>query len=194
MKIIITEEQYRLIIENEGRLFPVSEEMLNQDNGITKFYNLFEKTKDVKNWVGFKVIGDLSLEYQDDEHLEDFCKYLVEVTGDFDIEGRKDFEFDSLVKIGGSFKVTYSSVPRNILLPKLKYVGEFFIGQDSDIKRLPELEYVGESLSLRGSHIKDLPKLKYVGDVLNIMYTPFSDKTTEEELRSKINVGGNIWL
>jgi hypothetical protein len=39
-----------------------------------------------------------------------------------------------------------------------------------------------------------LPKLKYVGDVLNIMDSSLSKKTTEKELRSKINVEGNIWL
>ncbi len=57
MKLIITEEQYKLLIEGEGRLLPVPEDMWNQEDGIRKIYSLFEKTKDTKNWVGIKVIG-----------------------------------------------------------------------------------------------------------------------------------------
>jgi hypothetical protein len=33
--------------------------------------------------------------------FEDFCKYLVEVTGDLEITNRKDFEFPLLEKVGG---------------------------------------------------------------------------------------------
>ena len=190
MKLIITEEQYRLLIEGEGRLLPVPEDMWNQDGGITKIYSLFEKTRDTKNWVGIKVVGDLSLTYEDDKHLKDFCEYLVEVTGDFDMANRKRFEFPLLVKVDGDVNIANSDID----FPKLRYVGGDFRGRGSDTEELPELEYVGGSLSLRETFIQDLPKLKYVGDVLNIMDSSLSKKTTEEELRSKINVEGNIWL
>ena len=190
MKLIITEEQYRLIIENEGRLFPVSEEMLNQDNGITKFYNLFAKTKDVKNWVGIKVLGDIDLTYHYDEHLRDFCNVLVEVTGDLEITNRKGITFPLLEKVGERLIVEMTSVE----LPKLKYVGGDFKGYNSDLTELPELEYVGDRLSLRRTNIKDLPKLEYVGDFLNIMFTPLARQTTEEELRNKIDVKHEIYL
>ena len=190
MKLIITEEQYRLLIEGEGKILPVPEDMWNQDGGITNIYNLFEKTKDIKNWVGIKVIGDLSLTYEDDKHLKDFCKYLVEVTGDFEMSNRKRFEFPLLIKVDGDVNIANSDID----FPKLRYVGGDFRGRGSDTEELPELEYVGGSLWLRETFIQDLPKLKYVGDVLNAMYSSLSKKTTEEELRSKINVGGNIWL
>ena len=190
MKLIITEEQYKLLIEGEGRLLPVPEDMWNQEDGITKIYSLFEKTKDTKNWVGIKVFGYLSLEYENDKHLKDFCKYLVEVTGDFDMSNRKRFEFPLLVKVDGDVNIANSDID----FPKLRYVGGDFRGRGSDTEKLPELEYVGGSLSLRETFIQDLPKLQYVGDVLNIMDSPLSKKTTEEELRSKINVEGNIWL
>ena len=40
MKLIITEEQYRLIVENEGRLFSIPVELLDMEGGFDKIYNL----------------------------------------------------------------------------------------------------------------------------------------------------------
>ena len=191
MKLIITEEQYRLIIEGEGRLLNVPSEMISQkDDGIDKVFNLFNKNKDIKNWVGIKVLGDIDLTYHYDEHLRDFCNVLVEVTSDLEITNRKGIAFPLLEKVGGNLDVEMTYVK----LPKLKYVGGDFKGYNSNLTELPELEYVGDRLSLRRTNIKDLPKLEYVGDFLNIMFTPLSEMTTEEELRNKIDVKGEIYL
>jgi hypothetical protein len=47
---------------------------------------------------------------------------------------------------------------------------------------------------LRQTQISELPKLKYVGEAMSLMGTPFAKKTNREELRNKIQVGGNILL
>jgi hypothetical protein len=191
MKLIITEEQLRLIIEGERKLFTILDDIISQkDDGVDKIFNLFKNNKDTKNWVGIKVIGDIDLTYHYDEHLRDFCNVLVEVTGDLEITNRKGITFPLLEKVGGNLDVEMTSVK----LPKLRYVSDNFKGYNSKINELPELEYVGGKLSLRRTNIKDLPKLKYVGDFFNIMFTPLANTTTEEELRNKIDVKGEIYL
>jgi len=76
----------------------------------------------------------------------------------------------------------------------LKYVGSNLSLYNSQIESLPKLEYVGIDLDLYNSQIESLPKLEYVGNDLYLINTPFSKATTEEELRSKINVEGHIYL
>jgi len=39
-----------------------------------------------------------------------------------------------------------------------------------------------------------LGNLKYVGDNMSLRRTPLAKRITEEEIRSKINVEGNIYL
>lgn len=191
MKLIITEQQLRMIIEGEGKLFNVPSEMISRkDDGIDKVFNLFNKNKDIKNWVGIKVIGDIDLTYHYDEHLRDFCNVLVEVTGDLETTNREEISFPLLEKVGGDLDVEMTLVE----LPKLRYVGGNFKGYNSGLTELPDLEYVGGRLSLRRTNIKDLPKLEYVGDFLNIMYTPLAKTTTIEELRNKIDVKYEIYL
>jgi hypothetical protein len=189
MKLIITEEQLRMIIENESSAFIVPSDLL-YDEGINKIYNLYSKFKDKRNWLGIEVHGDIDFSYDYDEHLRDFCNVLVEVTGNLEINNRKGISFPLLEKVGGNLNVEMTSVE----LPKLKYVGGDFKGYNSGLTELPELEYVGGRLSLRRTNIKDLPKLKYVGDFLNIIFTPLAKTTTEEELRDKIDVKYEIYL
>jgi hypothetical protein len=62
------------------------------------------------------------------------------------------------------------------------------------IKSLGNLKYVGGYLDLRYSSIKSLGNLEYIGGRLDLRRTPLSLSTTEGEIRSKINVVGNIYL
>ena len=64
----------------------------------------------------------------------------------------------------------------------------------SKIKNLGNLEYVGDFLSLADSDIEDLGNLKYVGGNLSLWRTPLAKRITEEEIRSKINVEGKVYL
>jgi hypothetical protein len=62
----------------------------------------------------------------------------------------------------------------------------------STIKDLGNLTSVGGYLYLYGSKIEDLGKLKYVGGDLILKHTTLLEKYTEEEIRSMIEIGGNI--
>ena len=64
----------------------------------------------------------------------------------------------------------------------------------SKIKSLGNLESVGGWLNLAGSSIKSLGNLESVGGNLYLYKTPMSKKYTEEEIRSMVNVGGDVYL
>jgi len=59
---------------------------------------------------------------------------------------------------------------------------------------LGNLKSVGGHLDLYNTPIESLGNLESVGGDLYLKNTPLSDATTEEELRSKINVEGKIYL
>jgi hypothetical protein len=65
---------------------------------------------------------------------------------------------------------------------------------DSNIEDLGNLTSVGGNLYLSDSNIEDLGKLKYVDGNLVLEDTPLSKKYTKEEIRSMVEVGGEIYL
>ena len=171
MKIIITEEQLKLIVENEG-----------EDNLIdfTPFYKIgippvewdemYEHMNTKKKggkYDGYYIDGDVSL-------------YESEVT-----------ELKYLVKVGGYLDLYYTPIES---LGNLKSVGGYLSLYKTKIESLPMLKYVGSGLSLRSSLIESLPKGLYVGGDLYLRMTPLSKTITEEELRDEITVGGKIFI
>jgi hypothetical protein len=170
MKIIINESQLRLIIENEG-----------EDNLInfTPFYKggippvewdkmfLHLNKKKGGKYDGYYIDGNVNLHESDVTEL----KYLVKVEGSLNLNG-------SNIK----------------MLPMLEYVDNYLYLTSSGIESLPMLEYVGDNLYLNDTPIESLPMLKYVGYTLILNRTPLSKKTTEEELRDKIKIKGNVYL
>jgi len=217
MKLIITEEQLRLIIESEdgGKLFAVPSAFLQTIGGVTKALNLYNKLKDDKGFDGIKVIGKLDyyeIDADDIDDLDNFTNEVVYINGTLILaEENPDNNFGKLKVINGNLR---GSEVDNISFPNLEYVtgdvsledsgiselpklkevdGALFI-QRTGINSLPELKYVGLHLNLYNTIIKDLPKLEIVQGVLTLRHTPLADKTTEEELRNKIQVGGNISL
>ena len=64
----------------------------------------------------------------------------------------------------------------------------------TSIESLGNLNYVGGDLDLYETSIESLGNLEYVGGDLFLEHTPLSKTATEEEIRSKINVVGNIYF
>jgi hypothetical protein len=79
-------------------------------------------------------------------------------------------------------------------LGNLKSVGGNLFLCDSSIKSLGNLESVGGNLDLRGTSIKSLGNLESVGGSLYLYRTPISKKYTREEIRSMVNLGGDVYL
>jgi hypothetical protein len=64
----------------------------------------------------------------------------------------------------------------------------------TNIKSLGNLTSVGGSLDLYGSKIESLGNLTSVGGNLGLKDTPLSEKYSEDEIRSMVEVGGNVYL
>ena len=216
MKLIITEEQLRLIIESEdgGKLFNVPNAFLQTIGGVTKTLNLYNKLKDVKGFDGIKVIGKLDyyeIDADDNDDLDNFTNEVVYIDGTLILaEENPDNNFGTLKVIDGNLR---GSEVDNISFPNLEYVTGDVSLEDSGISELPklkevdgclylqrtgihslpELKSVGLHLNLYNTIIKDLPKLEIVQGVLTLRHTPLADKKNEEKLR-KIQVGGHLNL
>ena len=216
MKLIITEEQLRLIIEGEstGKLFNVPNAFLKTIGGVTKALNLYNKLKDVKGFDGIKVIGKLDyyeIDADDIDDLDNFTNEVVYIDGTLILaEENPDNNFGKLKVIDGNLR---GSEVDNISFPNLEYVSGDVSLEDSGISELPklkevdgclylqrtgihslpELKSVGLHLNLYNTIIKDLPKLEIVQGILTLRHSPLADKKNEDKLR-KIQVGGHLNL
>jgi hypothetical protein len=94
-------------------------------------------------------------------------------------------------KISGDLNLAGSSIKS---LGNLESVGGGLYLQGSPIKSLGNLKSVGGTLNLRDSSIKSLGNLESVGGYLDLRGTPISKKYTEDDIRSMVNVGGEIIL
>jgi hypothetical protein len=79
-------------------------------------------------------------------------------------------------------------------LGQLQSVGGSLYLRGSKIESLGQLKSVGGYLGLRGTEVKDLGQLKTVGGDLVLKGAPLTKTYSEEEIRSMIYVGGNIYL
>lgn len=173
MKLIITESQLRLIIEDEKKkekLFPIDSSMVDSEEDLNNLMELYNNYKYIKGYDGIRLIGDFVLSYYYGSVYE-LCEELVMVSGNLEIFNRK-----------------------GIKLPKLRLVSENLELSFTNFITLPELEIVGENLELYKSKIEYLPKLNKVGGYLNLQESPLSNMITEKELRKQINVKGRIFL
>ena len=218
MKIIINESQLRLIIENEEkkeRLLTITIDMIDNGESFDDILELYNTDKEKKNFVGIKLLGSIDFSRGFGNKVGsgavEFCDELVEVNGDLRVVNNYTIGLPKLRKVSGDMTLSMTEVNS---LPKLRYVGGSLTLNRSKISELPKLESVGGDLSLSHSKIESLPNLKsvdgylnlddtqikslpmlsYVESYLSLEGTPLSKTTTREELRNKINVGGEIYL
>ena len=79
-------------------------------------------------------------------------------------------------------------------LGNLKSVGGDLNLYDTQIESLGNLTSVGGYLGLSYSKIESLGNLTSVGGSLILLNTPISKTMTEDEIRSQVNVEGNIYF
>ena len=106
---------------------------------------------------------------------------------------RTDIEsLGNLTSVGGDLNLKHSEIES---LGNLTSVGGYFNLEGTKIKSLGNLTSVGLSLNLFNSEIESLGNLISVGVSLNLYSTPLSRKyPSEEEIRSMVKVGGEIYL
>lgn len=168
MKIILTEKQFKLIIESESedRLFTAPIDILNTEDGFIKMANLYFRNKEKKNYAGIYIDGDLNLDYLDypldyqEDSINDFLDEVVEINGYFS-SGQYRFvsKFSKLKYVSGLFEIPDTEVTE---LPNLIKVGDLNL-IDTKITTLPLLERVDQDIYLRDSEIVSIPNLVSVG-------------------------------
>jgi hypothetical protein len=176
MKLIITEEQLRLIIESEGDgnlmdLTKMYKNGLPYDKWDSFF--LFMNKKKGGNYDGYYIDGDLDLRKHNVGDISDYYtddyEYDYTIDDTIEDEENKSFGFKFLVRVNGFFNLRDSEVTD---LSNLKYVERYLNISGTKINRLPELEYVGGGFAMENTEISELPKLKYVGGILSISGSP----------------------
>ena len=129
----------------------------------------------------------------------DILKQLLEmkgnprygIRGDLDLRGVYIESLGNLERVQGDLDLFNSYIKS---LGNLEYVGGFLDLEKTSIKSLGDLKHVEGNLKLYRTPIKSLGNLNYVGGYLNLMLTPLSKTTTKKEIRSKINVVGDIYF
>jgi hypothetical protein len=126
----------------------------------------------LKNFIEKKNITRWSLD--DNLYLSQYegdltwLEGLVSISGYLDLEGKKIKSLDNLQSVGGYLDI-----------------------RNTQIKSLDNLQSVGMFLLLGGTQIKSFGNLQSVGG--NLWLNKFlSEKYTNEEIRSMINVDGDI--
>jgi hypothetical protein len=183
MKIIITEEQLKLITESENK-----KKLLNVP--IELFYSKWEAILNnykKKGFDGIRLVGDVnfySVSYMD---FDSIFEHIVEIDGNLDLRRNKIKSLGNLEYVSGEIDLRYCEELSD--LGNLKYVGEGLALNNTNITSLNNLEYVGDYLSLSETPIKDLSKLKYVGN------GGFSLRGTDiESLGDLEEVGGYLYV
>ena len=113
------------------------------------------------------------------------------IRGDLDLYETSIESLGNLEYVGSHLDLERASIKS---LGNLKYVGGYLNLYETSIESLGDLKHVGGYLNLAETPIKSLGDLEYVGTNLYLRSTPLSEITTEEEIRSKVNVVGDIYL
>ena len=173
MKLKITEEQLRLIIESEQE---------DKGENLMDLTNAYEGGLSPDKWDGlFKHINK--------KKGGKYAGYYI--NGEVDLSKSDVTEFKYLVKVGGHLSLDNTKIES---LPMLSTVKGFLSLNNTKIKELPMLSTVKNILYLANTEIKSLPEGLEVGMSLILKNTPLSKTTTEEELRNKIKVKDKIIL
>ena len=169
MKIIITENQYELLKEMEDKPkvynFP-SLEIFGNESPMDN-WNLMQKFLAKKGNPDFTIDGDLDLEETPIESLGN----LISVGGYLFLSGTPIKSLGKLTSVGGGLYLDYSP-----------------------IESLGNLTSVGNTLLLSQTPIESLGNLKWVGGNLVLRDTPISKTYTKEEIKSQVEVDGDIYL
>ena len=113
-----------------------------------------------------------------------------EITDDLDLSESDIKSLGNLTSVGGDLYLWKSKIES---LGNLTSVGDDLNLYKSEIKSLGNLTSVGDDLNLRGSKIESLGNLTSVGGDL-YLNGPLSEKYSEKEIRSMVEVGGEVYL
>jgi hypothetical protein len=121
MRIIISEEQYRYILENELTNKPIYKNLLEISvDEFLPIWSIFIKTYKKKGYDGLKLYGDLNLSESDVDDIEKILNEVVIVTGYLSLGVTSITSLGNLISVGDFLDLENTKIKR---LGKLKYVG-----------------------------------------------------------------------
>ena len=195
MKLIITEEQLKLIIESNGKILSLPVEMIDTPEKINKIMDRYNEDKERRKFMGINIIGSFNVldypELMDDIVLRELMKEVVSVRGDLIlnessvkelpklryVEGNLELietmteELPSLVEVGVDLNVNYTFIDE---LPLLEKVGWLYLS-DTAIQSLPKLREVTGTIRGNYSEIRFLPSLESVGGDVDFLRSMIQD-------------------
>jgi hypothetical protein len=181
MKYVINERQYRLLTEQEEQILRVPFVVFGND------WDVLQRFLERRGNPPYEIMDDLDLSGSKIESLGN----LTSVGCYLNLGGSKIQSLGNLTSVGGYLNMENSEVKS---LGNLTSVGGYLDMENSKVKSLGNLTSVGGYLILYESNIKSLGNLTSVEGDLNLFSTPISEKYTEEEIRSMVEVGGDVYL
>ena len=168
MRVIISEEQLRLIIESENKkkLLSVSADL---------FYDKWKVILDnykKKGFDGIRLMDDVN--FYDIKFIDlmvsinEIFEHIIEVDSDLDLKETRIKSLGNLEYVVGNLDL-----------------------EETPIKSLGNLEYVGGYLDLKDTIINDFGNLKYVGGNLKISHCPLSE-LSDKEIKNQVEIKGVI--
>ena len=188
MKLIITESQLKLIIENEDGVNPDGE-LFEMSNAVppSKMDSTFLRACKLEpgKYRGYYIDGNVDIR---NSQIKEF-KHLVIVKGNLIANGSKIESLGKLEKVTQNLKLSNTNNLKS--LGNLKYVGFDLNLDNSEIENLGYLNQVGRSLDLRFTpNLKSLGKVSsefskedfkiFVSDFLSIAGTGLSDEQIDK--------------
>ena len=113
------------------------------------------------------------------------------ITGDLDLFNSNIKSLGNLQSVGDNLYLNSTKIES---LGNLQSVGGHLDLFGTKIESLGNLQSVGGYLNLNNTNIQSLRNLESVGGFLDLRFTPLSRKTTEDEIRSQVEVGGIIYM
>ena len=164
MKIVISESQYKRLMESES-----DQKVLRIPS--LKFFN--------DDW------------FQLQEFLEKKGNPPYSIGGELDLRRTPIESLGNLVSVGGGLMLYNTPIES---LGNLQSVGGYLDLTGTQIKSLRNLQSVGGYLSLLNTPIKSLGDLQSVVGNLDLRDTPLSKMYNEKQIRKMVNVEGDIYL
>jgi hypothetical protein len=180
MKYLITERQYKLLMEEQNVLELPSLDYFGDWETLQKFLKK-------RGYPPYSINGNLDLKEIDIESLGN----LMSVGGDLDLYRTNIKSLGNLVSVGGDLDLRETNIE---FLENLMSVGGDLDLFGSDIKSLGNLMSVGGSLDLYDTNIESLGNLVSVGGFLDLRETQLSKKYSKKEIKNMINVVGDIYI
>jgi len=217
MKIIITESQYKLILENEEYLGQIMELIetfdetnidmafqiakglkIKQSTILEHYEELFKLFKYKPSVINLKKIisfSSLTIKNNLSKKQSELIFQLPRLYKLF-FHRLNDGDLDDLVSTNKKLFITHRCEITS--LPNLTSVGELYNAY-SKITSLPKLKEVEYDLTLIATNIESLPNLISVGGNLRLQLTPLGKELkdsgmSEDEIKNKFGVKGNLYL